>query len=154
MERVTVEPEPTPSPRIGDAERDDAVSLLQEHLTAGRLDNAEFDERLSSALQARTLGQLTPLFADLPGRRPGLQPVSSDVIVPQAPTSAEVAERRKRIGGVVMAALWPAAIITCFAIGWEYWWLMLIPIFFSGVIGQVFGLWSNDEKHQRRHLEH
>ncbi|MEL4506371.1 DUF1707 domain-containing protein [Luteococcus sp. H138] len=60
-----------PEPRIGDAEREDAAELLRDHLTAGRIDPAEFDERIGQALQARTLSQLDALFRDLPGRRPG-----------------------------------------------------------------------------------
>lgn len=62
-----------PEPRIGDAERDDAANLLQEHLAAGRITHAEFDERITAALAARTQGDLDVLFLDLPGRRPGHQ---------------------------------------------------------------------------------
>ncbi|MEL4356373.1 MULTISPECIES: DUF1707 SHOCT-like domain-containing protein [unclassified Luteococcus] len=61
----------SPEPRIGDAEREQAAELLREHLTAGRLDHAEFDERIGQALQARTQSQLDRLFLDLPGKRPG-----------------------------------------------------------------------------------
>lgn len=60
--------------RIGDAERDDAVQLLTDHLAAGRLDHDEFDERLGLALTAHTHGELDALFDDLPGRRPGQRP--------------------------------------------------------------------------------
>lgn len=57
--------------RIGDRERDDAVELLQEHMSEGRLTSDEFGERMSKALEAKTLRDLTVLFTDLPGRRPG-----------------------------------------------------------------------------------
>lgn len=60
-----------PEPRIGDAERDDAATLLQDHLAAGRITHAEFDERITAALEARTQADLDALFIDLPGRRPG-----------------------------------------------------------------------------------
>lgn len=63
--------EPLPAPRIGDAERDDAVELLREHMAAGRLDVTELDERLERALTARTQPELDALFSDLPGRHPG-----------------------------------------------------------------------------------
>lgn len=70
-ERVsTSASEPVPQ-RIGDAERDQAAELLRDHHTAGRLDQVEFDERLSRALTAKTADELTPLFGDLPGPRPG-----------------------------------------------------------------------------------
>ena len=52
--------------RIGDAERDAAVSALGEHYAAGRLTKEEFDERSGRAWSARTEADLTPLFSDLP----------------------------------------------------------------------------------------
>ena len=148
MDAVTLEPEPAPSPRIGDAERDDAVSLLQEHLAAGRIDNAEFNDRLNAALEARTMGELSPLFSDLPGRRPG-QALEPAAAASTPATSTRSNEAVRRVGGVVVAALWPAAIIACFATGWSYWWIMLIPIFMTGVIARAFGL-GGDDRHRDR----
>ena len=52
--------------RIGDAEREAAVSALGEHYAAGRLTQAEFDQRSSQAYAARTNADLWPLFRDLP----------------------------------------------------------------------------------------
>ncbi len=52
--------------RIGDAERDTAVSDLGDHFAAGRLNREEFDERADQAMQARFTTDLAPLFADLP----------------------------------------------------------------------------------------
>ncbi|OYO01997.1 DUF1707 SHOCT-like domain-containing protein [Enemella evansiae] len=74
--------------RIGDAERDDATQLLQEHLSAGRLDADEFDERVQQALQATHESDLGALFRDLPGRRPGQGMAPAPVqrpLVPQSP---------------------------------------------------------------------
>ncbi|OYN92665.1 hypothetical protein CGZ91_04130 [Parenemella sanctibonifatiensis] len=59
-----------PPKRIGDAERDQAVQALQDHMAKGRLDTAEFDERMTQALRAKTLDDLHPLFDDLPGPLP------------------------------------------------------------------------------------
>lgn len=73
-----------PELRIGDAERDEAVSLLQEHRVAGRLDQFEFDERLTRALSSRTRGELDALFRDLPGRRPA-PPAGSTAVAPAEP---------------------------------------------------------------------
>jgi hypothetical protein len=53
--------------RIGDAERDEAVSLLGDHYAAGRLSREELDERIDQAMQAKFTADLRPLFADLPG---------------------------------------------------------------------------------------
>ena len=52
--------------RVGDAERDAAVSALGEHFAAGRLTKDEFDERSGRAWSARYAGDLDELFTDLP----------------------------------------------------------------------------------------
>jgi Domain of unknown function (DUF1707) len=57
---------PAPEPRIGDAERDAAITSLGEHYAAGRITKDEYDERSGLALRARTEADLRPLFADLP----------------------------------------------------------------------------------------
>ncbi|MDQ1681073.1 MAG: hypothetical protein QOI42_1932 [Frankiaceae bacterium] len=54
------------SMRIGDAEREAAVSALNRHFAEGRLTTVEHDERISLALAARTDTDLDKLFADLP----------------------------------------------------------------------------------------
>jgi Domain of unknown function (DUF1707) len=55
-----------PRIRASDADRDRATALLREHHAAGRLDAEEFDERMNKALDAKTLGELDELMADLP----------------------------------------------------------------------------------------
>jgi hypothetical protein len=52
--------------RIGDAERDKAVSALGDHFAAGRLSQEEFDERVEAAISAKFDRDLEPLFTDLP----------------------------------------------------------------------------------------
>ncbi|MGW7682000.1 DUF1707 SHOCT-like domain-containing protein [Kribbella sp. NPDC054772] len=52
--------------RIGDAERDQAVALLSEHFVAGRLTQAEFEERSEQATRARYSDDFDQLFDDLP----------------------------------------------------------------------------------------
>ena len=54
--------------RIGDAERDEAVSDLGDHFAAGRLNREEIDDRADQAMQARFSTDLAPLFADLPAK--------------------------------------------------------------------------------------
>jgi hypothetical protein len=55
-----------PELRIGDDEREAAVSALGEHYAAGRLTKDEFDERSARAYAARTRSELWPMFTDLP----------------------------------------------------------------------------------------
>lgn len=52
--------------RIGDAERDQAVAVLSDHFVAGRLTQAEFEERSEVVTRARYADDLDPLFDDLP----------------------------------------------------------------------------------------
>jgi hypothetical protein len=56
--------------RIGDAERDRAVSDLGDHFAAGRLSRDEFDARVDQAMAARFDSVLEPLFLDLPPTQP------------------------------------------------------------------------------------
>jgi Domain of unknown function (DUF1707) len=55
-----------PELRIGDDDREAAVTALGEHYAAGRLTKEEYDERADVAWRARTMSDLAPLFADLP----------------------------------------------------------------------------------------
>jgi hypothetical protein len=55
-----------PRIRASDADRDRATALLREHHAAGRLTAEEFQDRMDRALEAKTLGELDELLADLP----------------------------------------------------------------------------------------
>ena len=52
--------------RASNVERDDAATQLGAHLTAGRLQWDEYDQRLQAAYAAKTRGDLAKLFVDLP----------------------------------------------------------------------------------------
>lgn len=54
-----------PALRASDADRDRVIDVLRAAVADGRLDPAEFDERLDAALAARTFDALSPLTADL-----------------------------------------------------------------------------------------
>jgi hypothetical protein len=77
--------------RVSDADRDRAVAELSEHFQTGRLTQEEFEDRSGRALRARTGGELSELFTDLPqgmppatvrpgSIRPGHVPVARVVI--------------------------------------------------------------------------
>src|ERR1700733_1854450 len=68
--------------RVSDAERDAAATELREHFASGRLNQDELDERLTAVFAAKTRGDLSALFTDLPsghggsaGGPPGGQPL-------------------------------------------------------------------------------
>ncbi|MFH9431245.1 DUF1707 domain-containing protein [Streptomyces sp. NPDC017615] len=67
---------PVPDLRASDADRERVVEILRDGLAEGRLDMAEFEERLESAYQARTYGELAPLTSDLPAPGVSAPPVS------------------------------------------------------------------------------
>ena len=52
--------------RVSDAERQAVADRLAEHFSEGRLDQAEFDERVGRAMSAKTRADLNGLFDDLP----------------------------------------------------------------------------------------
>ena len=59
--------------RVADADRDRTVTQLRENVVEGRLTLDEFSERVGSALQARTRGDLVAVMADLPQTRPAAE---------------------------------------------------------------------------------
>jgi Flp pilus assembly protein TadB len=52
--------------RASDAERAEVADRLSRHYQDGRLDQAEFNERLDRAMNAKTRGDFSGLFYDLP----------------------------------------------------------------------------------------
>lgn len=64
---MTSEP---PAIRIGDAEREQVVAALGQHMAAGRLTMSEFESRLDVVYAARTRSELDVVLADLPSTEP------------------------------------------------------------------------------------
>jgi class 3 adenylate cyclase len=94
-------PPPTPedrgalAERVADADRDRTVTQLRENVVEGRLTLDEFSERVGSALQARTRGDLAAVLADLPAPRP------ADDRLPEPGTGS--AKKRRRWHVAVMS---------------------------------------------------
>ena len=55
-----------PSLRASDADRERVVEILRGHTAEGRITAEEFDERMTAAYAARTMGALAELTTDLP----------------------------------------------------------------------------------------
>jgi DUF1707 SHOCT-like domain len=120
-----------PHLRISDAERAAVADRLSRHYSDGRLDQAEFDERLERAMNAKTHADLHGLFADLPddgqGLPPGSQlPPSGGWTRPGRPPSA----RRTDRGRTVLLIL--LAVISVIAI--QHLVHPLIPLLWIGLI--------------------
>lgn len=61
---------PEPHLRAADADRTAVAELLGEHMAAGRLTVAEYEDRLARAYASRTYGELEQLTTDLPPVQP------------------------------------------------------------------------------------
>jgi hypothetical protein len=57
---------PNPDLRAGDQDRESVAQRLRGHHADGRLDTDEFAQRVDRCYQARTIGELDRLLADLP----------------------------------------------------------------------------------------
>jgi hypothetical protein len=134
-----------PRIRASDADRDRATALLREHHAAGRLTAEEFHDRMDKALDAKTLGEIDELMADLPAidlyRLPDaslrrIPPRQGQSLVPRDPGGA-VSPARLPPGAVAfgawatatsaLIAVW--AVMAVIGIGtWFPWWaLIAIP---------------------------
>ncbi len=67
-----------PELRASDADRERVAEVLRDALAEGRLDMAEFEERLDATYQARTYGELAPIIRDLPAA--GAVPPTVDLV--------------------------------------------------------------------------
>ncbi|MGW5052833.1 DUF1707 SHOCT-like domain-containing protein [Actinokineospora sp. NPDC004072] len=103
----------TPTPwqdlRVGDAERESALTSLGDHMAAGRLSVDEYGERSAHVATAKTRGDLAALFADLPEPRPRFGPLAAPAPVPAQPAPPPV----RRLPDVV----WPLAGVAILLVG-------------------------------------
>ena len=103
---MPADPPSSPALRASDADRDRVIELLRAAVADGRLDQAEFDERLDAALAARTMDALAPLTADriaAPGSASALAVLLA--AIPAEP-AAELLTIRERHGLVRRDGRW------------------------------------------------
>ncbi|MDK1472062.1 DUF1707 domain-containing protein [Streptomyces sp. 549] len=86
-----------PEMRASDAERDQVAEALREAFAEGRLNTAEFEERLEAVYGARTRGELTPLVRDLPPS--GTVPAGPAAPAERSPVRSGTAAWADRFGG-------------------------------------------------------
>jgi hypothetical protein len=95
-----------PELRASDADRERVAEILRDALAEGRLDMAEFEERLDAAYRARTYGELAPITRDLPA---GAAPAVSMTKEP-----AGAGSWAERITGGGGSSTWAVAIMSGF----------------------------------------
>jgi len=117
--------------RIGDNEREQAVSALGEHYLAGRITKDEYDERTAAAWSAKTASALSPLFWDLP-------PLHQKVATQPPKTPARTRSRRGRRFPVfpIVAIFVLVMVFTPLHLPW-WGWLIFAWLWFSGVFGYL-----------------
>jgi hypothetical protein len=127
--------------RASDADRDHAAARLAEHYVAGRLSEAERQQRVAAALAAKTLGDLAELMTDLPelgrlpngsldrpgpARPPSARPARAGLADrPRAPLSEDAAAM------ACLSLIVVAYLATGLATGiwWIPWALLAVPAF-------------------------
>ena len=143
--------------RIADSERENALTVLGEHMSAGRLNIDEYGERSAQVSTAKTRGELRALFSDLPPPHPqfatGPAPAPQPAVVPQQPQ--QVAGRppggatRAMVAGLVPVAGLIAVGLFLFA--HLPWIVFLLPaavvMFGSSVWGKG---WRDDHRRYYR----
>jgi Domain of unknown function (DUF1707) len=102
--------------RASDADRDAVAERLHQAAVEGRLEPYELEERLETALRARTYGELDPLLRDLPRRSPARRPPARS-----APGLVALIAVR-----LVVFLLVVAAVAVAFAVTAAWWILGLI----------------------------
>ncbi|WP_024877812.1 DUF1707 SHOCT-like domain-containing protein [Saccharomonospora piscinae] len=118
--------------RLSDAERQEALDALSEHVRTGRLDLVEYDERAAKVSAARTRRDLAPLFADLPEPRPA-------ILAPPPATresGAEVSQpwqQRLAASAVPLAAL--VAIVLFFTVARGMVFVFVLPLIVALLAG-------------------
>ncbi|MFC7895826.1 DUF1707 domain-containing protein [Streptomyces sp. NPDC057381] len=98
-----------PELRASDADRERVAEVLRDALAEGRLDMAEFEERLDATYSARTYGELAPITRDLP--------VGTAVAAPKVSMTKEPAaagEWAGRITGGEGSSSWAVAVMSGF----------------------------------------
>jgi Domain of unknown function (DUF1707) len=96
----------SPAVRASDADRDRTTELLRAAVADGRLDPAEFDERLDAALAARTIDALAPLTADLIAASGSDRALTLPLAGPPAEPAAELLTISARHGTVRRDGRW------------------------------------------------
>ena len=102
--------------RVSDADRNAVAEQLGAHYADGRLDQAEFDERISRTMAAKTRGDLAGLFDDLPDPGPAGAPGTAG---PDGPGGAAIPYARRRRGGTLRPIILLAIVIVLCSTAWH-----------------------------------
>lgn len=128
--------------RIGDVERDAAVTALGDHFAAGRLTEEEYEERSTAAWSARTRGDLTPLFGDLPAPH---APREHTRQTGSASDGSQDSPRRRRAGWPAPVSIVVVAVLATLAV------VDVIPWFVAAILAWICWLGPACSRSPRGH---
>jgi hypothetical protein len=109
--------------RASDADREAVAERLRHAAVEGRLEPDELEERLHTALRARTYGDLRRLLADLPSKPMAWERRPPEAM-PAARTALAVAMRVAVTLAVVVIVLVVAAVMAA-------WWMLWALVWFA-----------------------
>jgi uncharacterized membrane protein YdbT with pleckstrin-like domain len=125
--------------RASDADREHVAERLRQAAAEGRLLAEELEQRMGSALRARTYGELDAVVADLPVTRPAQQRSRSATLIARPVLALTVA---LAVLAVIAAAV---LVITGVLAAWGLWML---------VAWWAFGGRSHHRRRAIRHQRH
>jgi hypothetical protein len=115
--------------RLSDAERNEAVDALSEHVRTGRLDIEEFGDRSARATQARTRAELVALFEDLPEPHPSVLKAVRAQPAPGRPVP------QRRFSGGVVPIVAVIAVLLFLTVARGMWLVFLLPAVVALIMG-------------------
>jgi hypothetical protein len=160
--------------RAADADRERVVEILQEAFAQGRITVDEFHERSDQAYAAKTLGELTPITADLPvqdlARKGG--PSASGAVAQgtrfgsgswsPAVAGRTSVERRRQLKAIwatwitittITTIIWLASCVTSSSLE-PFWPIWPIGFLGAGAALRTFGITSHQNQRYDVHDQH
>jgi hypothetical protein len=141
-----------PQMRISDADRAEVTDRLSKHYSDGRLDQAEFNERLDRAMNAKTQADLSGLFADLPATD---EPDKAAKAVRQPDRRPGNRRPVQRVLGLILITV--VAIFVARALMWPFFGffgfaghVLFVPVPWILIAIVAFVCWRYATRHRRR----
>lgn len=124
-------------------------------MSVGRIDIDEYGERSARVTAAKTRGELSEVFLDLPEPHPVFDAPKTAVSKPASPLAG--ISPMQRVMGALLPILFIASIALIITTG-VTWWFILVPIGISAVGEGIWGKgWENAHKklakQRRRELD-
>ena len=144
-----------PQMRISDSDRAEVADRLSKHYSDGRLDQAEFNERLDRAMNAKTQADLNGLFADLPATDEPDKAAKAAKAVRQPDQRPRNRRPVQRVLGLILITV--VAIFAARALMWPFFGLfgfaghvLFVPVPWILIAIVAFVCWRYATRHRRR----